>query len=112
MRRTLLFGALWVLCWVGAIAQTASPGAPPPESHGGEATRPVQPAPETGAKETGKPASYILQCGDELEIRVYDLPDLSAVVGIRPDGKISVPLQTDLKAAGLTAAQLTDAITA
>ncbi len=47
---------------------------------------------------------------DVLEISVWKNADLSKVVTVRPDGKVSLPLIGDLDAAGLTAAQLKDEI--
>ena len=49
---------------------------------------------------------YTLQPGDEIEIRVYDIPELANLLKIRPDGKISVLLLNDVQAAGLTADRL------
>jgi len=49
---------------------------------------------------------YVLQRGDDLEIRVYNIPELSAETKIRPDGKISLLLLNDVTAAGMTALQL------
>jgi polysaccharide biosynthesis/export protein len=48
---------------------------------------------------------------DVLEVQVWKNEALSKVVAVRPDGKISLPLIGDVRAAGLTAAQLQDAIT-
>jgi polysaccharide export outer membrane protein len=39
---------------------------------------------------------------DLLEVLVWDEPDLSRMVTVRPDGMITVPLIGDVKAAGLT----------
>lgn len=47
---------------------------------------------------------------DVLEISVWKNADLSKVVNVRPDGKISLPLIGDVQAAGLTPYQLRDAI--
>ena len=44
--------------------------------------------------------------GDSLQIFVWDHADLSTVVQVRPDGKISTPLVEDLQAAGRTPTQL------
>jgi polysaccharide export outer membrane protein len=46
---------------------------------------------------------YVLQSGDDLEIRVHNLPELNHVVKVRPDGKISLLLLNDIQAAGLSA---------
>lgn len=56
---------------------------------------------------------YVLGTGDVLEISVYGQEEagLYQMVIIRPDGKISFPLVDDVQAAGLTPAQLDEAIT-
>lgn len=43
---------------------------------------------------------------DLLRIDVWKEPDISRTVPVRPDGKISLPLLSDMQAAGLTAAEL------
>jgi polysaccharide export outer membrane protein len=43
---------------------------------------------------------------DVVEVTVWKEPDLSRTVPVRPDGKISLPLVGDVKAEGLTPAQL------
>jgi protein involved in polysaccharide export with SLBB domain len=60
--------------------------------------------------ESGPPAEYLLQAGDELEIRVYNLPELTQKVKLRPDGRISLMLLDELVAAGSTVASLTETI--
>lgn len=54
---------------------------------------------------------YTIGIEDVLEISVWKNPDLSKTVMVRPDGMISMPLIGDMKAAGLTPAQLRDRIT-
>jgi len=46
------------------------------------------------------PEDYLIGPGDSLQIFVWDHADLSTVVQVRPDGKISTPLVEDLAAAG------------
>lgn len=46
-------------------------------------------------------SNYIVGPGDDLEIFVWRNPELSANVRVRPDGKISSPLITELDVAGL-----------
>lgn len=53
---------------------------------------------------------YTIGPEDVLEITVWRNTDLSKVVAVRPDGRISLPLIGDVGAAGRTAAQLADAI--
>lgn len=49
---------------------------------------------------------YYLQPGDNLDIKFFYNPELNENVTIRPDGKISLQLIEEIKAAGLTPAQL------
>ncbi len=53
---------------------------------------------------------YTIGPEDVLEITVWRNADLSKVVAVRPDGRISLHLIGDVGAAGRTAAQLADAI--
>ena len=49
---------------------------------------------------------YVIGAGDQLGIFVYDNPQLSADVTVRPDGRISTPLIQTIDAAGKTPTQL------
>jgi len=55
-------------------------------------------------------SDYIIGPEDVLEIIVWRNADLSKVVTVRPDGKISLPLIGDVEATGLTPSQLTQKI--
>ena len=44
--------------------------------------------------------TYVIGPGDNLRVFVYQAPDLSGGVAVRPDGRISVPLVGDIIAAG------------
>lgn len=61
-------------------------------------------APETVATE------YLIGPGDMLRVFVWQNPDLSVTVPVRPDGRISIPLVQDMPAAQRTATQLADEI--
>lgn len=79
----------------------------------GPALRPAvvstQPVPkEPPPFENGR---YVLQPGDEIEIKFYYQPDLSEAQSVRPDGKITLQLIGDVQAAGETAEELSKAIT-
>lgn len=54
---------------------------------------------------------YLLQRGDVLHVKFYYNPELNELLPIRPDGKITLELVGDVRAAGLTAAALTDTLT-
>ena len=53
---------------------------------------------------------YVLQMGDEISIRVFKLPELDEIVKVRPDGKISTVLLSDVGAAGLTTQELANVL--
>jgi polysaccharide export outer membrane protein len=53
------------------------------------------------------PKSYLIGAEDILKIEVFRDPELSRLVNVRPDGKITMPLVNDLQAAGLTPERLT-----
>jgi protein involved in polysaccharide export with SLBB domain len=54
----------------------------------------------------------VLQRGDDIEIKVFNMPELAEAARIRPDGKISALLLNDVQAAGLTPAQLGEFLSA
>ena len=54
----------------------------------------------------GTDAPYLIGPGDTLNIVVWRNPDLSMIIPVRPDGKISTPLVEDLQASGKTPTQL------
>jgi polysaccharide biosynthesis/export protein len=55
---------------------------------------------------TAKVAEYRIGAGDMLQISVWQNKELSTTVPVRPDGKISLPLVSDLQAAGKTPTEL------
>ena len=65
----------------------------------------VAPA-QTPAAQTVQSPDYIIGPGDEIEVFVWQNPDLSVNVPVRPDGKISTPLDEDMVAVGKTPPQL------
>src|SRR5271167_5099804 len=54
---------------------------------------------------------YVIGGQDVLDISVWKEAELTRVVPVRPDGKISLPLLNDVQAAGLTPTQLAAQIT-
>jgi polysaccharide biosynthesis/export protein len=55
--------------------------------------------------------SYLIGPEDVLNISVWKEPDITRTVLVRPDGKISLPLLSDVQAAGLTPGQLAGSVT-
>ncbi|KAA5614191.1 sugar ABC transporter substrate-binding protein [Rhodovastum atsumiense] len=64
-------------------------------------TSPVEKSATTAALSDEK-ESYIIGAGDQLQVFVYDAPQLSSEVPVRPDGRISTPLAPEMVAAGKT----------
>jgi protein involved in polysaccharide export with SLBB domain len=56
-------------------------------------------------------ADYLIQPGDQLDIKFFYNPELNETVIVRPDGKISLQLVDELKAAGVSPAQLDQLLT-
>lgn len=74
----------------GLAACASSPDVPPP----------------SGAPAAGESTEYLIGPGDTLEVFVWRNPDVSTVVQVRPDGRISTPLVEDLQAVGKSPTQL------
>lgn len=86
----------------GMLAQTADAG----KGEQAKSDKPAATAPDPAA-----PSDYVIGADDVLRISVWKEPDLSEILPVRPDGKISMPLLNDIPAAGLTPLQLKDSIT-
>ena len=94
MMQKILVSALACILGVlsGGLAPTASAQTPAA-------------APTPGAQAAQSP-DYVIGPGDEIEVFVWQNRDLSVTVPVRPDGKISTPLDEDMVAVGKTPAQL------
>src|ERR1700691_4252924 len=64
------------------------------------------PAPAAQTAQAAQSPDYIIGPGDEIEVFVWQNSDLSVNVPVRPDGKISTPLNEDMVAVGKTPSQL------
>lgn len=67
--------------------------------------RDLPPAPRV-TNQAGSAEEYIIGPLDELNIFVWRNPELSTKIRVRPDGRITTPLISDLPAAGKTSAML------
>jgi polysaccharide export outer membrane protein len=81
------------------VAPTATSASNDPSAVGPEA-----------AAATTDPA-YVIGAEDVLDVNVWKEPDMTRVVPVRPDGKITLPLINDVQAAGSTPQQLAAAVT-
>jgi polysaccharide export outer membrane protein len=70
----------------------------------------LPPASFVGTDETASDQKYIIGAMDQLNVFVWRNPELSVKVQVRPDGRITTPLITDMIAVGKTPAQLADEI--
>jgi polysaccharide export outer membrane protein len=84
--------------------------APPTTAKPGNtsAAAPAPPAVPTGV---AAPADYLIGPDDVLAVIFWREKDMSVEVGVRPDGRISLPLINEIQAAGLTPEQLRANIT-
>jgi polysaccharide biosynthesis/export protein len=83
---------------------------------GGDDSKPAKPAAAQSSSAAATKAvtddpNYIIGAQDVLDINVWKETDLTRLVPVRPDGKISLPLLNDVMAAGLTPTQLAMQIT-
>jgi polysaccharide biosynthesis/export protein len=87
-------------------------GWPQPAATASAATS-AGPAASAAAVEPRIESASAFQIGPEdiLDISVWKNPELSRVVPVRPDGKVSLPLVNDIQAAGLTPATLRQQVT-
>ena len=93
----VLSGSLW---GQGAASNQTDSGA------SAAAANPSPAQPDSPPKKAHADDTYIIGGDDVLSINVWKEPDLTRVIPVRLDGKISLPLIGDVQAAGRTPAQL------
>lgn len=81
------------LCWTGSAAAEQEPT---------DVASKLAPTESQQAEQ----ADYRIGAGDQLNVYVWNHPELTLTVPVRPDGKISTPLIESLPAAGKTPLQL------
>src|ERR1700693_456243 len=99
------------ILWLALALGSPAPGAQ--NSDGSGPTRGKPPAsPITQATIAGRSdPEYKIGALDVLRVDVWKEPEISRLVPVRPDGKISLPLLNDVQAAGLTPSKLAAQIT-
>jgi len=93
---------------------TAAPAATPTSLIEAPAATPAPAtaaAPAAGARIVESPDAFRIGPEDVLDVQVWKNQELSRIVPVRPDGMISLPLVNDIRASGLTAVELRQAIT-
>jgi polysaccharide biosynthesis/export protein len=99
--------AIMLLCSVGAVAsddKNGSTSSPQTASSGASTAQPSS-AMAKGATEVAA-SEYTIGSEDVLAINVWKDPEISRVVPVRPDGKVTLPLIGDVQAKSLTPKQL------
>jgi polysaccharide export outer membrane protein len=114
MKRTLFYFAVMLLSsagniWAAPQDKKADKQDPPVTTAKNNAVSPDGARPEA-TPATTDPA-YVIGPEDMLDINVWKEPDVSRVVPVRPDGRISLPLINDVQAAGITPQQLAHNVT-
>jgi polysaccharide export outer membrane protein len=74
-------------------------------------TAPAASPAKTDAPSNATDRAYVIGTEDVVIVNVWHEPEMSRSLTVRPDGKISLPLAGEFQAAGVTAADLEDAIT-
>jgi polysaccharide biosynthesis/export protein len=119
MRNAICVLAVVALAFCGLLAaQQPAPEQPSPPAQAVSANPEppkagAEPAIETkvGSNATAvDPKAYVIGAEDVISIRVWREPENSGNFVVRPDGKVSVPLIGEVKAAGLTPEQLSASI--
>jgi polysaccharide biosynthesis/export protein len=97
--RITVFGRAFL---ASALAATALSGC------AGGGSRPELPPAAFVANREGPGEEYVIGPLDQLQIFVWRNQELSADVQVRPDGRITIPLVSDMPAVGKTPAMLAD----
>jgi polysaccharide export outer membrane protein len=104
----LMIASLFVA--IATLAQQDAAKKPASQPDAQSAAAPV--AGSVPQKSATADPNYVIGPDDVIDVAVWKEPDVSRIVPVRPDGKISLPLLNDMQAAGLTPAQLGAQITA
>jgi polysaccharide export outer membrane protein len=105
MKQKAVWGITLLLASAGAMraAQSSDRKIPTPTVKSG----PVLPTDDkTVPLSSVKNSVYVIGPEDVLDVTVWKEPDVSRVIPVRPDGRISLPLINDIQAAGLSPEQL------
>jgi polysaccharide export outer membrane protein len=96
--------------WAQVVAKPVI-SAPPAASSNPPAPPASTTAQPPAASSVQVDANYVIGANDSLKVDVWQNPQLSAILPVRPDGKISLPLINDIQAAGYTPMQFAGILT-
>ena len=99
--------ALTIFAGGFAVGQTRAQATAAPETEKAEAPKTPAAIPPDATGLPIDPKSYVIGPEDIILIKVWREPDFTGPKGVRPDGKITLPLIGDLQAGGLTPDRLT-----
>lgn len=115
MNRTILFFAALILLVCTGNSQAAAQSKkgdkqdPPVTTARNSASAGDEIGPAVTAATTDP--AYVIGPQDVLDVNVWKEPDMTRIVPVRPDGKITLPLINDVEAAGSTPQQLATTVT-
>lgn len=92
-----------------ALALAAS-GCVTPGGDAGPIAGPIEGGSAVERRDASEVPRYIIGPSDALQVFVWQAPELTTNVIVRPDGRISTPLVEDMQAAGKTPTELSDDI--
>ena len=96
---------------VGTSTAVPASSAPGPKAHAKASVTEARSSANLDPRAAEMAAEFQIGPEDLLDISVWKNVELSRVVPVRPDGKVSLPLVNDIQAAGLTPSELRDQIT-
>jgi polysaccharide biosynthesis/export protein len=115
MKRTILFfAAVILLANAGntrAALQEKKSAKPVPSFTQAEANPPANDETKPAVTPATTDPAYVIGAQDVLDVNVWKEPDMTRIVPVRPDGKITLPLINDVEAAGSTPQQLAATVT-
>lgn len=95
-----------VFCVAPGWAQKSQKNVAPPQQMAAASTSVPVSSLGTGGANPGEQSDFVIGSEDVLSINVWKEPEVSHVLVVRSDGKISLPLLGDIQAAGKTPKQL------
>jgi len=108
MKRSIILTVVMLLASAGSMWAAQKKNVPGTATNNGASSAADS---KTSATPATTDPAYVIGPEDVLDINVWKEPDVSRVVPVRPDGKISLPLINDVQAAGTTPQQLAGNVT-